>query len=83
MIDKIHTEIAYAARQDAERKRNDAAGGGSMHDGGAGQLEAVVDAWVAGLEGKIPKQLQSYADQVKIESDPEYAEYLRLKDKFK
>ena len=74
------TRIARVARRDAEDVEQAAGHNGAMHDGGA--IRMLVDAWEAGLEGRVPNSLRDYATQAKREADPDWAEYQRLKAKF-
>lgn len=82
MSDRRHDRIAELARIDAENKAESAAYGGRMDDGGARFLNAIVDAWEAGLRGAVPSSLAEYESQEQRESDPEWREYRRLQAKF-
>lgn len=55
--------IATACRAAAEHRRYDAGMNGMTHDGGAQTLEALVDAWVAGLNGDTPEHLRDIAER--------------------
>lgn len=70
------------ARKDADNKRTNAAYGGAMHDGGARRIEEIVNAFEAGMSGRIPSTLIEYYKEAVRQSDPEYKDYLRLKKKF-
>ena len=70
-------------RKVAAQKRMDAAYGGFHSDHGASELETRLECWVNGIDGAIPKVLQSYYDEFQRDQDPEYKEYLRLQKKFK
>lgn len=78
----LYLAIAEKAKQDAERMKNDAGFGGRMDDGGAKRLTEIVDAWVSGLNSKVPEELQRYQEIVQREADPDWDEYQRLKRKF-
>ena len=67
---------------DAEKRRNDAGYAGRMDDGGASALKEQVEYYLAGMNGEIPENWQKYVKEIKILSDPEYRDYLRLKEKF-
>jgi len=60
-----------------------------MHDGGAGRLEDAANAFLCGLECRLPDDWEPYLElaikarnDVKNRNDPEWAEYQRLCDKF-
>lgn len=68
----------------AQRDRDNAGMSGSLFDGGASTLEAIVEAWVSGMLGEMPttarvvKAIEAYHR----DRDPEFAEYQRLHAKF-
>jgi len=68
--------------KDADQKQDDAGRGGMMHDGGASRLREQVLFYKAGLNNTIPKEWEEYSKKSKRISDPEYSEYVRLKNKF-
>ena len=82
MITPKFKAIMQAVRDKAEEKKLNAAYGGEMGDGGAGHLESVLEAWKAGLQGKVPRELKHIAKEVERKADPEYKEYERLTEKF-
>ena len=55
---------------------------GSMHDGGAKELETQVKFFTYGQNNQIPKEWSKYVDQAKKNADPDYAIFLKLKKKF-
>ena len=69
----------------------DAGMGGHHHDGGSGLLRSKISFYMAGLNKEIPKEwadlLKDFSFNNQLDKDPEfrddYAEFLRLKDKFK
>lgn len=61
-------------------RKNNAAWGGEMGDRGAGFLQRELDAWLCGLKGFVPETWKTLPAW--IQSDPEYPEYLRMKEKF-
>lgn len=80
--EKLHRAIARAVRADAEKKKNNAGYSGAHHDGGAAQLLGLLEAWQAGLQGRIPAAFSDYQAQHIRDTDQEYAQYLRLRRKF-
>lgn len=67
----------------AQMMRADAGYGGSHSDGGASRLEAQIDVFIAGvIERKMPSEWKTYAAMLAKNTDPEYATYLRLQEKF-
>lgn len=78
-----HKRIANMALADAVNKKTAAGYNGEHHDGGAGRIKELVQVWIDGLEGRIPEALREYQEQAQRESDPEWAEYQRLHQKFR
>lgn len=74
-INKLIEEVLKAA----DEKELIAGQQGAMHDGGASILRMEVEYYRYGSQGKIPPSWNSYQERL----DPEYEEYLRLKEKFK
>ena len=64
--------------EDAHNKAEDAGFGGRMDDGGASVMRSQVEFYRAGLNKTIPTEWNKY---VKM-TDPEFSEYIRLKQKF-
>lgn len=64
--------------KDADNKAEDAGFGGRMDDGGASSLREQVAFYKAGMNNIIPKEWLKYEEIL----DPEYSEYIRLKNKF-
>ena len=60
---------------DAKNRRDSAGMQGSMHDGGAGELEMQVRFYRLGAEGRFPEEWRQYKPFL----DPDYETYLRLK----
>lgn len=73
-------------KEEAVKRGENAAHGGRHDDGGKGamleQLQAFDDGIRFSTNGIYPVWLKPYVDQVKIQEDPEYNEYIRLKEKF-
>jgi len=74
-ISKLVEEVLRVANE----KEHIAGQQGAMHDGGASILRMQVEYYRYGSQGKTPPSWNSYQERL----DPEYDEYLRLKEKFK
>lgn len=83
LTDDICEKIARAALIDADAKAYNAGMNGSWADDGASAIRQTVEDWKHGLAGTVPPRLEQYRKKVLQEEDPEYAEYLRLREKFK
>ena len=46
-------------------------------------LLQCLECWEAGLEGRMPEIFTPLLEREKFREDPEWGEYLRLKEKFK
>lgn len=55
---------------------------GERHDGGAARIRREVEMYRSGMRGEVPASWLQYEREALAESDPEHAEYLRLKEKF-
>lgn len=66
----------------ASAKRESFAYAGSMSDGGAAELEREILIYQAGVDGTLPdtwkREYKIFANTM----DPEYEQYLKLKEKF-
>jgi len=82
MIDSRFRTIITVALREAESRRVAAGYNGSHHDNGAGRIKEICNVWQAGLEGLVPEPLNEFAKQARIETDPEWVEYQRLRKKF-
>ena len=69
-------------RQHAKKVALDAGYSGAMNDGGASFMEAKAQAFEDGWNHKVPDFLVEACEQIQREANPEYAEYLRLQQKF-
>ena len=69
-------------QKEAKILGNSAAHNGAYNDGGQKELERQVQAWMAGRAGQIPSFWESYMKKYRRETDPEFKEYIRLKEKF-
>lgn len=66
----------------AKNKGVAAAMNGAMNDGGQTALENEIEAYVAGMNGQIPKCWDNIRKNYMRETNDEFAEYQRLKEKF-
>ena len=73
--------IRYVLLQ-AQKKRADSGYSGSMHDGGAGDLERQVETYIAGLSQTIPANWLKYQQEYNRINDPEFAKYKELAERF-
>ena len=76
-------KIMELVLEEAFKRAEDSGYGGSSGDGGASALRVQVEFYRCGMKGEIPTEWREYVKKIKKISDPEYAEYLRLKEKFK
>ncbi|RZK44592.1 MAG: hypothetical protein EOO61_03295 [Hymenobacter sp.] len=74
--------VFLAIERDAETRALNAAYNGSYNDGGASVLKEQIRFYKYGRDNKFPPEWESYRRQVDRESDPEWAELMRLKRKF-
>lgn len=83
---KIIEEALQLMRTEAERKGENAAYGGRSDDGGMRGMLSTIETFEDGIRysttGVHPEWLKEYVDQAKTQKDPEYNEYIRLKEKF-
>jgi len=70
--------ITALVEKRAKEVADNAAFGGCMHDGGASSLREQIEFFNCGRRRVIPSGWAQYEKQI----DPEYTEYLRLKQKF-
>ena len=66
------------ALKDADSKASDAAYAGKYDDGGASFIREQVKFYKYGQQGVVPPEWKRYESEL----DPEYKEYVRLKQKF-
>lgn len=81
-VTQLFAKIASLARQDAFDRGESARLSGSLNDGGAFEIENIVNAWEAGLRQQVPDKLKHYAEEAERSADPEWQEYQRLRKKF-
>jgi hypothetical protein len=75
-------ELVSKVLLEAAKKRADAGFSGSYSDGGAGQMVRELAAWISGLQKEIPISFEGLEKDILLHKDPEYQEYLKLKNKF-
>lgn len=51
-------------------------------DAAAKRLGDLSNAWEAGLRGEVPEVLRPFMEQARRETDPEWGEYQRLRERF-
>jgi len=78
----IVEKIMELILEDADKKEMNAGYGGSHSDGGASRLRDQVNFYKAGMNGIIPTVWDEYVKEYVKNTDPEYSEYVRLKEKF-
>jgi uncharacterized protein YihD (DUF1040 family) len=78
-VEKLFPIVEAHARQ----LRDDAGYSGAMNDGGAGIVLAQLKFYKYGRDRVIPPEWSQYAKDYARSVDPDYSEYLRLKEKFK
>jgi hypothetical protein len=80
---ELFDEVMRLALLEADNARVNAGMSGSFHDGGASAIENAVKFFKYGLDRKIPPEWDKYRKIAVNNKDPEYAIYLKLKEKFK
>lgn len=75
-------EIIAAVLAHASELEMNAGYSDARHDGGAGELRAMVEAYRCGMNRRLPAGWEVYAEQMRQKRDPEWEEYQRLKSKF-
>lgn len=87
MNSKLVDYIKDCIKESNIKSRHDAAMGGYNHDGGANASERDFRFWSLGIAKTIPREYESMEKEFnrldKEKNDPEYQEFLRLKEKFK
>jgi hypothetical protein len=81
-MDQYHKNLIDFIIKKAEQEKENAAFSGCWSDGGYQSTLDEISIWKAGLEGKVPKEWSAYVRAFRRETDPEYKDYIRLKDKF-
>lgn len=76
-------DIIELAIEKAAGKAYNAGMSGSWGDGGASSFIDSVRAWVDGLENRIPTEFDDLLhEHLKAKNPDEYAEFLRLQEKY-
>lgn len=68
--------------KDADKREMNAGFSGSHSDGGSSRLRDQVNFYKDGMNGDIPTVWKEYVNEYVRNTDPEYPEYVRLKEKF-
>lgn len=66
----------------AAQKKEDARLGGCWSDNGATEMLARMEIWWAGYQQRFPDFMKEAIEEAIKSDDPEYHEYIRLKEKF-
>ena len=74
--------VAAIVKAEGHKLCNQAAYNGRDYDREGMMLMREADAFICGLDGKLPAQWKHYAEDANIRLDPEYPAYMRLKAKF-
>lgn len=84
LTDKEANNLVARMKELAKKRASDAAESGSMGDGGAANITNQIIAFQAGILCEVPElyDWRLTAKTMLNQGDPDYAEYLRLKDKF-
>jgi hypothetical protein len=80
VVDK--TQFIDFLKKKADKLEMDAGYSGSMNDFGARALREQIECWLAGQKGEVPALWNEFLKSYSRETDPEYADYLRLQRKF-
>lgn len=85
MNTKLLKFIKESVARSASAARDDAGYGGRMDDGGASNMEERLKYWLDGIKFASTGDTEVYssiAKRLEKETDPEYEDYKRLKEKF-
>lgn len=74
--------VFLAIEREVESRALNAGYNGSYSDGGASVLREQVKYYKYGRDGILPPEWEPYQLQALRESDPDWAELMRLKKKF-
>ena len=72
-------ELIKAVKIEAKNRADNAAYNGERHDGGSSTLLNQVKYYEMGMKGEYPEEWERFNRHI----DPEYKDYLRLKNKFR
>lgn len=81
-INAVNVDFAIYCLHYAEQLRYCAGYNGAYNDGGASALEDKVEAWISGLEDRVPDCFVRLQQKYERDANDEYAKYLELKKKF-
>lgn len=77
--------IVKCIEAEASKVKDEAAHSGRYDDGGSSEMLSKLHYWVSGINNIIPTPFVKYRDlHIKFEkekNDPEFQQYLRLKEK--
>jgi hypothetical protein len=82
---RLLVAIKESVARSAAEARDDAGYGGRMDDGGASNMEERLKYWLDGIKFASTGNTEVYssiAKRLDKETDPEYKDYKRLKEKF-
>lgn len=82
MDQKSLREIAEAYIQKGEETSNNAAHSGEWSDRGGGAMVREAQAFLAGLDGRLPENWRDFVNEIQRKEEHDRAEYERLKAKF-
>lgn len=83
MATNVNDQFIQFLRNKVQSNREDAGFNGRHDDGGARVLEDQIEVYKAGLKNIMPLVWQPYIVEFVKSTDPEYAEFKRLKAKFR
>ena len=75
-------QIAIAYMAEGEKTALDAGYAGEMSDRGGGAMAREAQAFLAGLDGRLPENWRRFAGEIERKEAKDRAEYDRLKAKF-
>ncbi len=82
LSDGEFAEVMERVLADAESRANMAVFTGAHHDNGAEHMRAEVEMFRLGMNRRLPNSWLPYVREMRLEEDPEWGEYQRLKQKF-
>ena len=82
IVDVNINAIMNKVRAKADTNRHNAGAGGEWHDGGASAMIREIQMFEDGMNGIVPQTWIEYVKEVRNETDPEWKEFQRLRNKF-
>ncbi|MEL6102914.1 MAG: hypothetical protein AAFR68_16585 [Pseudomonadota bacterium] len=82
LTDGMLADIMERVEMTAQEIADNAGFSGADHDGGASEMRHGVRMFRMGMNRQLPSEWVPLLRQMQRESDPEYGEYMRLKEKF-